>query len=189
MNCYKNLHIPFTFKIILLLSILQFLRIDAIAQSNSVKISALNFLYGNTDLGYERTLKNKISVGANLQFWFLDEEKRSQAYGVQSYSHIVNRGMRGSMEIRKYFFEKALKNKSSDFNVGFSIHFGRHYMKDAKSSVSTFNLNGNWLNITSSNNSSPANLITKYDTKVFSGGMGFHLDYRLLFKDGFLFKL
>ena len=60
-------------------------------------------------------------------------------------------------------------------------------MKDARSTSSSSLLpNVGIFGTTSNNNSSSLGpLKTKYDTKVFSGGMGFHLGYRLLFKDGF----
>ena len=55
-------------------------------------------------------------------------------------------------------------------------------MKDASSTVNTFCPWGSSKNI---NSLLSDNLITKYDTSVISGGIGFHLGYRILFNDGF----
>ena len=183
MNCYKDL--LRSLKITFLLFTLQLIAINSLAQSNSIKITPLNFLVYNTDLGYERMFKNKTSLGGNLQFWFQDKERYSNFVG-KSYSRNINKGLRGSIVLRKYFRKRGNETKGSDFNCGLSIHFGQHYVKKISSFIPlSFNLSGIW-GPTSTSNSQPShNYTPTYDTSILSGGIGFHFAYRLLFKDGF----
>ena len=163
------------YKLIFLLLILQFITTDTVAQVNLIKFTPLNFIVGNTDLGFERIFKNNISLGGNLQFWFKDKEKTTKSWiGLDRYSHKVNEGIRGSLELRKYYYKNKIKSSGFNIGYGFSIHYGKHYIKEVGSTNSFYgNIYGNFRDI------------PKYDISILSGGIGFHFVYRWLLKNGF----
>lgn len=165
MYCYKTL--PHPLKIIFLFLTLQIIAANISAQSNSIKISPLNFIDYNTDLGYERMFKNKVSLGGSLQFWFKD--KGGDTVGKDIYSLRIHEGIRASLVVRKYFYKKNII-KNSDFNCGISIHYGKHFVKGIESKPPVI--------------IGPTRYFDRYDTFVLSKGIGFHFVYRLLFKDG-----
>jgi len=154
------------------------------AQKNAIKITPLKPTFQKANIGYERFFKNNWSATADFQFWFQDKDKVEEVFfGTNKKYNLKNKGLRSSLELRKYF-TVGNKNKKiqHDFNIAISSFFGKHHIETSRKGYITSGINLSGILGTETSNSYVPPSHGSVD--IISKGIAFHIAYRMLWKNG-----